>query len=111
MGIIRVVHTHDRLCAAIDAGRIVCGKRLCNGTVSVRPSVCPIDRQRQRRAAGLLLIVYRSIPAASVNAVIRGGESTQTRYRRKCDDQRTIGAVVTVPGSFCLQAGLAGVSE
>ena len=28
---------------------------LCNGRESVRLSVCPIDRQRQRRPAGLLL--------------------------------------------------------
>jgi len=29
-------------------------ERLCNDTVSVRLSVCPVDRQQQRRAAGLL---------------------------------------------------------
>jgi len=36
----------------VDAGRIQCGKRLCNGRVSVRSSVCPVNRQRQRHAAG-----------------------------------------------------------
>ena len=29
------------------------GKRLYNGTVSVRQSVYPVDRQQQRRAAAL----------------------------------------------------------
>ena len=29
-------------------------ERLCNDTVSVRLSVCPVDRQQQRRAAGSL---------------------------------------------------------
>jgi len=33
---------------------------LCNGRVSVRPSVCPIDRQLQRRAVGLLLSALRA---------------------------------------------------
>ena len=39
---------------------------LRDSRVFVRPSVCPVDRQQQRRAAGLLLIAgacskYRSI--------------------------------------------------
>ena len=34
----------DAVKTATDAGRIVCGNRLCNGTVSVRPSVCPVGR-------------------------------------------------------------------
>ena len=43
---------------------------LCNGPVSVHPSVCPVDRQQQRRAAGLLLSAgtcsrYRSIVACA----------------------------------------------
>ena len=32
---------------------------LCNGRESVRPSVCPIDQQQQRRSAGLLLSALR----------------------------------------------------
>jgi len=28
----------------VDDARIVCGKPPCNGRVSVRPSVCPVDR-------------------------------------------------------------------
>jgi len=33
---------------------------LCNGKVSVRPSVCPSYRPLQRRAAGLLLWARRA---------------------------------------------------
>ena len=33
---------------------------LCNSRVSVRPSVCPVDRQQQLRAAGLLLSALRA---------------------------------------------------
>jgi len=43
---------------------------LCNGRVSVRPSVCPVDRQQQRRAAGLLMSVgirYQSIATDAVH--------------------------------------------
>ena len=47
-------HANDLV---IDAGCIVCGKRLCNGRVSVRPSVRlsrrSIARKQQRRAARL----------------------------------------------------------
>jgi len=57
-----------RLTCFIDAGRIVCGKRLCNSRVSVLPfvclPVCPVDRQQQRRAPGLLLTGCRSQSAA-----------------------------------------------
>jgi len=46
----------------IDTARTVCErgsmKRL-NVRLSIRPSVCPIDRQQQRRAAGLLLSALR----------------------------------------------------
>ena len=52
---------------------------LCNGRVSVRPSVCPVDRQQQRRAAGLLLSALRAgdmdgylrAPASRIPAVDR----------------------------------------
>jgi len=51
----------------IDATRIVCGagsmKRssVCPSVrLSVCPSVCPIDRQQHRRAAGLLLSAVRA---------------------------------------------------
>jgi len=58
------------------------------GCPPVRPSVCmsvcPVDRQQQRHAAGLLLTGYRSKAAGArgraadgVSAVIRGGGSTQ----------------------------------
>jgi len=48
----------------IDAARAVYADQgLRNGRVFVRPSVrlsvCPIDRQQQRRAAGLLLSAVR----------------------------------------------------
>ena len=41
----------------IDAARIACGAEqgLCNGRVSFRPSVCLVNRQQQRGAAGLRL--------------------------------------------------------
>jgi len=60
------------------------GERLCSGTTSVRPSVCPVDRQQQRRAAGLLqpgrrrLISIESYRRRSIlssgqrHAVVRG---------------------------------------
>ena len=78
-----------------DAGSvvmIVCGKRLRNGRVSVRPSVCPVYRQpvnssdvqlvcRSKGAGGryqpIAAVRARARTAASVNALIRGG-STQT---------------------------------
>jgi len=52
----------------IDTARIVCGAGSVKRS-SVRPSVCPIDRQQQRRAAGLLVERcedrrYRSIAGA-----------------------------------------------
>ena len=83
---LQVVITTAHCPYIIDTTRIVCGKVICNGRVSVRPSVCPVDRQRPRHAANLLLTGYRSTSAgarawaaASVNAVIRGG-STQNYF-------------------------------
>jgi len=60
-------------------------ERLRNGAVSVCPSVCPVERQRQRRAAaglpqlgrGQQISIDRAAAAGSVDAVIRGGGSAQ----------------------------------
>jgi len=38
----------------VDAGHTVCSKRLSGGRVPIRTPVCPVDRQQQRRAAGLV---------------------------------------------------------
>jgi len=65
---------------------------LCNGvcpsvcpSISVCLSVCPVDRQQQRRAAGLLLSSgecsrYRSL-AAGAQAAVAGGVMTRTEVR------------------------------
>ena len=58
---------------------------LCNGRVPVRRSVCPVDRQQQRRAAGLLLSSgacsrYRSI-AASARAAAAGSVMLRAEVR------------------------------
>ena len=47
-------HPEVGLCNIIDAARIVCGAESMK-RYGVRPSLCPIDRQQQRRPAGLLL--------------------------------------------------------
>ena len=72
----------------IDAARIVCGKRLCNVPVSVRPSVCLSRSDVQLVCPGAngdidlqisidICCRRRSSAAGSVSALIRGG-STQT---------------------------------
>ena len=64
-----------RLCGVSYAVSISCGKRHIKvESPSVRPSVCPVDRQQQRRAAGLLLRSgagsrYRSTAAACSRAM------------------------------------------
>ena len=81
------------------------------GCPSVRLSVCPVDRQQQRHAAGLLLTGYRSTSAdcrslgagsrylsiaaggasraaGSVNAVIRGGSTQNCYYRDILENSR-----------------------
>jgi len=63
----------SNILVVVDAARIAyTEQRLRNGLVSVHPSVCPVDRQRQRSAAGLLLNTgaysrYRSIAGTSVH--------------------------------------------
>jgi len=83
--------------SVFDVGRTLRSKRLCNGRVSVRPSVrpsvCPLYRQRQRCAVGLLITGYlhhRQQPGRGQqistdscrrdqrHVVIRGGGRTQT---------------------------------
>ena len=55
----------------IDAARIVCiAGGLCNGQVSVRVSVCPIDRQQQQRPVGLVLSCWESMEEAEHRLVI-----------------------------------------
>ena len=89
------------------------------------PSVCPVDRQRQRHAAGLLPIGYRSISAAcrslgagnrhrsiapgagaraaaSVDAVIRGG-STQICIRIRKKTPEFSSAVLSTRSPFGLR--------
>ena len=83
--------------------------RIMSAHPSIRLSVCPVDRQRQGHAAGLLLTgclstsgsKYRSIAAgaralaaASVSAVIRGG-STQTYCFVVKDDGRARDGVMS----------------
>ena len=65
-----------------DCSRPHRGTRLCNGRVSVRPSVCPIDRQ-QLRAAGLLL----SAALAGDRAPARSSSSSTT-ISSKCGQCR-----------------------
>jgi len=48
----------SRLFPLIDTACIVCGAGSMKRS-GVRPSVCPIDQQQQRRVAGLLLSAQR----------------------------------------------------
>jgi len=55
---------------------------LCNGRASVRPSVCPIDRQQQRRPAGLLLSALRARDrSTAAGAVHAAGTGAQHQMR------------------------------
>ena len=76
------------LCSFIDAGRIVGSRRICNGRMSVRLSVCPVDRQRR------LQLVWRSSGA--------GGRYRSWSYRplvdicRPCQSAAACGQRLTV---------------
>ena len=66
-----------RYSARVDGARIVdyAVHELCNAPVSVRPSVCPVDSSRAFRSRA-------QKRAGRVNAVLRGGGSTPTRFTR-----------------------------
>jgi len=49
-------------------------RRLCNSQVSARSSVCPIDRQQQRRAAGLLQAGRRRQISVDIYCAAAGGQ-------------------------------------
>ena len=70
----------------IDAARIVCDKRLCNGRMSVRPSVCPVDRQQERRSAGLpwAADIHRLLPP--VPELSSGQRRSRDPRMRRIDD-------------------------
>ena len=52
--------TQHKMWTIVDAACIVRRQGLCNGRVSVRPSVRHIIRPQQRRATGLLLSAVRA---------------------------------------------------
>jgi len=60
--------------------------------VSVRLSVCPVDRQRQQHAAGLLLINYLSMSAACR----RMGAGSRYRSIAACAGARAAASVIGV---------------
>jgi len=113
-----LVHTHgqqtetDKLTDAtetvarrrrvIDAAAVRAQQRLCNGSASVRPSVCPVDRQQQRRPAGLLLSALQiSIDscgcAAGAGAVLQLGRGPAARRRRSAADAAASRRYDTIP--------------
>jgi len=51
--------------------------------VSVRPSVCPIYRPPQQRAAGLLLSAW---PAGYIDGLLTDAERQQRRRSSTCSD-------------------------
>ena len=55
---------------------------MCIGS-GVRPSVCPVDRQQQRRAAGLLL---SSLRAGDIDRQLPAPRRSVDRYRLQAPD-------------------------
>ena len=82
----------------IDAAAYHTEQGLCNGRVSFRPSVCPIYRQQQRRAAGRLLSARTCSRCQSV--AVNAGSVILTAYGRSYrSTQPFIGkAVMLLPG-------------
>jgi len=72
--------------------------RLCNARLSVRPSVCHVDRQRQRRAVGLLLTGCRSMTTACRSP------GAGSRYRPIADGARVRVASMLDPRRSMTQA-------
>ena len=63
-----------------DTACTVCAKGLRNGTVSVRPSVCPSYRLLQQRAAGLLLRARRT---GDIDRLLHGRRSAAAAPQQK----------------------------
>jgi len=71
---------HSHLLVA-DAARLVLGLYVTVGCPSVRLSVCPVDRQQQLRAAGLLLSAGACSRCRSITAGARAAAASSVMLR------------------------------